>query len=90
MTMLEYHAAYYPIEDGWFMARVLDFPGVLSQGRTLKSAKRMIRDALRLMAECAIEEGETLPRPDPKASDPEASFQEVIPLRVRATCGEKT
>jgi len=23
--MLEYHAAYYPIEDGWYMAKVLDF-----------------------------------------------------------------
>ncbi len=49
--MLEYHAAYYEIEDGWFMARVLDFPGALSQGRTLQSTRRMIRDALRGLAE---------------------------------------
>ena len=37
--MLEYHAAYYqnPEDDGWFVVQLLDFPGVLSQGRTLKS-----------------------------------------------------
>jgi hypothetical protein len=27
--MLEYHAAYYEIEDGWYMAKMLDFPGVV-------------------------------------------------------------
>ena len=36
--MREYHAAYYEIEDGWYMAVVMDFPGVVSQGRTLRSA----------------------------------------------------
>jgi len=51
-------------DGGWVIAEVLDYPGVLSQGRTLKSARRMIRDALRLMAECDIEEGRTLPSPN--------------------------
>ncbi len=63
--MLKYHAAYYQIEDGWYMARVLDFPGTISQGKTLKSARRMIRDALRMMAECTLELGESLPPPNP-------------------------
>ena len=48
--MLEYHAAFYPVEDGWYLARVLDFPGVVSQGKTLRSARFMIRDALREMS----------------------------------------
>jgi predicted RNase H-like HicB family nuclease len=87
--MLEYHAAYYSIEDGWFMARVLDFPGTISQGKTLKSAQRMIRDALRLMAECTLELGESLPRPNPKARDKKAVFAETIPLRIRAQTGSK-
>jgi predicted RNase H-like HicB family nuclease len=88
--MLEYHAAYYEIEDGWYMAKVLDFPGALSQGRTLKSAQRMIRDALRLMAEGRVEEGKPLPRPNPRATDKQAAFLETIPLRIRAQCGTKT
>lgn len=87
--MLEYHAAYYKVEDGWYMAEVLDFPGVLSQGRTLKSAQRMIRDALRLMAECLVEEGQALPQPNARAGDKKAEHQETIPLRIRAQCGTK-
>ena len=85
--MLKYHAAYYKIEDGWYMAQVLDFPGVLSQGRTLKSAQRMLRDALRLMAESLVEEGRPLPLPNARAADKKAAYQESIPLRIRAQCG---
>ena len=82
--MLEYHAAYYPIEDGWFMAKVLDFPGAVSQGRTLRSAQRMIWDALRGLADFIIEKGEALPQPDPKAGDRQAVFAETIVLKVRS------
>ncbi len=89
--MLEYHAAYYQIEDGWYLAWVLDFPGAISQGKTLRSARRMIRDALRLLVECHVEEGLPLPRPDPKAKGDDdlarAAFRETIPVRLRATCG---
>jgi predicted RNase H-like HicB family nuclease len=90
VTMLEYHAAYYKVESGWYMAKVLDFPGALSQGRTLQSARRMIRDALRTMGEWLIEEGEPLPRPDRRAKDPKADFSETIPLRIRIQAGAKT
>jgi predicted RNase H-like HicB family nuclease len=85
--MLEYHAAYYEIEDGWYMAQMLDYPGVVSQGRTLRSARVMIRDALRLMAECLVEEGRPLPRPNPRAKAKKAVFQEKISLKVRAQTG---
>ncbi len=88
--MLEYHAAYYGIEDGWYMAEILDFPGVISQGRTLRSARRMIRDALRLMAECHMEDGQPLPRPNPRAKDKKAVFEEKIPLRIRIQTGAVT
>lgn len=86
--MLEYHAAYYK-GDGWIVAEVLDFPGALSQGRTLKSARRMIRDALRLMAETHIEDGLPLPLPNPRAKGKKAIFQEVIPLRIHVPVGVK-
>ncbi len=85
--MLKYHAAYYEIEDGWYMARVLDFPGTISQGRTLKQARFMIRDALRLMAECTLEGGGTLPRPNARARDKNAVFREIIPLQIKARTG---
>jgi predicted RNase H-like HicB family nuclease len=81
--MLEYHAAYYKGDDGWVAATVLDFPGALSQGRTLQSARRNLRDALRLMAECLVERGEPLPTPNPRAKDRNADHQESIRIKTR-------
>ena len=85
--MLEYHAAYYKQESGWYVAEVLDYPGVLSQGRTLKSARRMIRDALRTMADWYIEDGLPLPKPNPKAKAKGADFRETISLGVQLKTG---
>ena len=82
--MLKYHAAYYPIEDGWFMVQVLDFPGVISQGRSLEHARKMIKDALCLMAEYKLECGEPVPRPNPRARDKKAVLVEAIGLRIGA------
>jgi predicted RNase H-like HicB family nuclease len=85
--MLQYHAAYYPIEDGWFMVRILEFPGVISQGRSIKHARFMIKDALCMMAEYKLEQGEVLPRPNPRARDKKAVLVEPIKLRMRAEAG---
>lgn len=85
--ILEYHAAYYKDpESGWYTVELLDFPGAISQGKTLKSAKAMIRDALRLLAECLAEEGQPLPKPNPRANDKKADHMETIPLRVKFSC----
>ena len=81
--MVEYHAAYYQGDDGWIVAIVLGFPGANSQGKTLRSAGRMIKDALRLLAETYLEEGEALPPPNPKAKDKKAIFLETIPVSIR-------
>jgi predicted RNase H-like HicB family nuclease len=82
--MREYHAAYYHMDDSkWIFVEALDFPGALSQGRTLNSARRMIRDALRLMAECLIERGEPLPKPNPRANDKKAFLVEPVQLKIR-------
>jgi predicted RNase H-like HicB family nuclease len=86
--VLEYHAAYFhDAASGWYTVEMLDFPGVLSQGRNLKSARRMIKDALRTMAEWYIEDGKALPRPDPRAKDKTAEVVEPIRLRIRAETG---
>jgi len=85
--MIEYHAAYCKTDGGWYVAKVLDFPGVLSQGRTLDAARRMLADALREMTEWYLEEGLAIPRPDPKATDSTADVLEPIRLVVRARTG---
>ncbi len=85
--MIHYHAAYYRVEDGWFMARVLDFPGVVTQGKNLNAARRMLRDALREMAMWNLEEGESLPLPNPKAADRKAHLLEPIRLSIRVQSG---
>jgi predicted RNase H-like HicB family nuclease len=82
--MLKYHAAYYRENSGWTVVSVLDFPGVHSQGKGIRAARAMIKDALALMAECYLDEGRPLPKPNPNAKDREADFQEEIALVVRA------
>ena len=85
--MLEYHSAYYPMEDGWYLAKVLDLPGVVTQGKTLAGAKRMLQDALREMAEWVLQEGDPLPSPKPKISDKKALAHEPIRLLIRVQSG---
>lgn len=36
-----------PDEEGWILARVLEVPGALSQGRTREQARENVLDALR-------------------------------------------
>ena len=70
--MLEYHAAYYRLkeDDGWYAVRVLDFPGINTQGRTLREARFMVKDAIQVMVECYLDEGRRLPKPTPTRPTP--------------------
>jgi predicted RNase H-like HicB family nuclease len=45
-------------DDGWYVGRLREVPGVFSQGETLESLEVNIRDAYRLMME---ESDPTLP-----------------------------
>jgi predicted RNase H-like HicB family nuclease len=87
--MLEYHAAYYqyPDDNGWYVVQLLDFPGVVSQGKTLTSARRMIRDALREMVDWYLEDGKPLPRPKPRARDRRAQQLERIRVNFKVAGG---
>ncbi len=38
-----------PDEDGWIVARVVEVPGAISQGRTRREARENVIDALRLV-----------------------------------------
>lgn len=88
--MIRYTPAFshHPAE-GWYTAAVLDFPGVLTQGRTLEKARRMLCDALRTMSEGHIRDGLPLPQPVPGITDPDATCEQPIELvlrgRTRAT-----
>ncbi len=90
--MLEYHAAYYQNleDDGWYVVQVLDFPGAVSQGRTLASARRMIRDAVRSMVEWHLEDGKPLPKPNPRVRDKKAVLVEKIRVGVRVQAGAES
>jgi predicted RNase H-like HicB family nuclease len=85
--MLEYHAAYYLIEDGWYMAKVLDFPGVVTQGKTLPAAKKMLRAALQDMAAWLMEDGRPFPQPNAKMRDNKAIAKETIRLVIKTQSG---
>lgn len=84
--MVEYHAAFFKQEDGWYVVEVVDFPGVASQGKTLRSARVMIRDALKLMAQDQLERDFHLPAPNPRAKPSlgkKPDFVEKIALHTR-------
>ena len=49
----------YWIDDGWYVGRVKEVPGVFSQGETLEELQANIREAYQLM----IEEQEPMPIP---------------------------
>lgn len=41
----------YWIDDGWYVGRIKEVPGVFSQGRTLEELKENIKDAYNLSLE---------------------------------------
>jgi predicted RNase H-like HicB family nuclease len=61
-----------PDEDGWIVARVLEVPGAMSQGRTRAEARENVIDALRLMLA-------------PDDHDPRAVDQGSEPLELTLT-----
>ena len=56
-----------PDEDGWTVARVIEVPGAISQGRTREEARENVIDALRVVLapdddvlEAAVAQSESL------------------------------
>ena len=43
----------YWLDDGWYVGKLREVPGVFSQGKTLTELKRNVRDAFQLMVEDA-------------------------------------
>ncbi len=57
--MAKYFALDYWLNEGWYVGRLKEVPGVFSQGQTLEEPKENILDAYNLMIE---EDEEALPR----------------------------
>ncbi len=51
------------VEDGGYVARVLEFPGCVSEGDTPNEAIANIEDALRLVVESMLVRGDAIPEP---------------------------
>ncbi len=81
--MLTYKAIYKFLPDG-VHAEVLDFSGVISFGKTLEEARRLLASALVDMAETNLLLGEGLPKPNPEMNDQEADLEEPIHLILNA------
>ena len=50
-------------EEGWYTARVLEFPGCISEGSDPASAIANVDDALALYVEDLLENGDPIPEP---------------------------
>ena len=84
--MLTYKAMYKFLDaDEGVHAEVLDFPGVITCGRDLDEARRLLASALVDIAETNLSLGEPLPRPDPTRTSDEADLEEPIHLLLTAT-----
>lgn len=81
--MLTYKAMYKYVDEA-VHAEVLDFPGVISVGKNLEDARRMLANALVDVAETNLLRGEPLPPPDPAVSAPEADIEEPLHLLLTA------
>lgn len=49
--MLRHFTLEYWMDEGWYIGRLKEIPGVFSQGESLEKLEENIRDAYRLMAE---------------------------------------
>jgi predicted RNase H-like HicB family nuclease len=58
--MLRRFTLEYLIDDGWYVGRLKEVPGIFSQGESMDELEENIRDAYQMM----MADEETTPRPD--------------------------
>ena len=49
--MLRHFTLEYWVDDGWYVGRLKEIPGVFSQGETLEELEKNVREAYKLMME---------------------------------------
>ena len=79
--MLQYKAGF-KFVGGEVHAQVVDFPAAITCGTNLDEARRLLTAALLDIAETRLELGQSLPTPDPMATDPEMDVEEPIYLHL--------
>ncbi len=79
--MIQYKAGY-KFVDGGVHAQVIDFPAVITCASDLTEARRLLAAALLDVAEAHLELGQSIPLPNPQATDPEMDFEEPIYLHL--------
>lgn len=84
--MLTYTASYKVLGDG-VHGEVLDFPGVITCGKDITQARKLLAGALVDMAETNLALGEPLPAPNEGVAEPEADIVEPIHLILNASSG---
>ena len=82
--MLIYKAGYKFVSGG-VHAQVVDFPAAITCAADLTEARRLLAAALLDVAESRLELGQSLPTPNPAASDPDMDFEEPIYLHLSAS-----
>lgn len=65
-----------PDEQGWYFAYILEFPGCLTQGRSATEVNENIKKAAESWVEVALELGQEIPKPLPKAFPHSAGEEE--------------
>jgi predicted RNase H-like HicB family nuclease len=83
-SMIQYKAGY-KFVDGGVHAQVVDFPAAITCADNLTEARRLLAAALLDVAETRLELGQSLPAPNPQATDPEMDFEEPIYLHLSAS-----
>lgn len=82
--MLQYKAGY-KFVGGGVHAQVVDFPAAITCAADLTEARRLLAAALLDVAETRLELGQSLPTPNPQATDSEMDFEEPIYLHLSAS-----
>lgn len=60
--MKHYKAVFFKGQDGYIVAECPAIPGCVSQGKTLKEAKKNIKEAIELCLECYKEDKKHIPK----------------------------
>jgi len=50
-------------ESGWYTAKILEFPGCISQGKTVQEAYEQLEDAAISWIQAALDAGQDIPQP---------------------------
>ena len=79
--MIQYKAGYKQTDEG-VHAQVLDFPAAITCGADLTEARRLLAGALLDVAETRLGMGQSLPKPNPLATDPEMDVEEPVYLHL--------